>query len=156
MSGLCFNKKNNVVIALTFLLFGSLIYIVFRSTTLMMFRWADTLGITTPIDALRLPMQNHIDYIPDWLVYSIPFALWVVAYMLFVNVIWWDSKSHWRHFWFWLVPIIAILAEFCQWLRFIPGTFDTIDLFVLVLGTAIPLCLCSLSNNNLIRRSYEQ
>ena len=156
MSRLYFNKKSSVLIAVAFLLLGSLIYVAFRSTTLMMFKWADALGILTAIDALRLPMQNHIDYIPDWLVYSIPFALWVMAYILFVNVIWWNSKSHWRYFWFWLVPTIAIFAEFCQWLRFIRGTFDTTDVFVLVLGTALALGMRSFPNNNLIRRRYDQ
>ncbi len=48
---------------------------------------------------------------------------------------------------------MAIVSELCQWLHFIQGTFDMVDLIVLVIGSMIPLFFRSGPEKKTIARS---
>ena len=115
---------------------GSIIYILFRPTSLLMFHWANLLGLMEPIEIMRLWAGNGKNLAP-WFVYSLPFALWVSAYLFFIKVVWWKPTSWVRHMWFWIVPLIAVNSEFCQYFHIIPGTFDILDILTVGVGTAL-------------------
>jgi hypothetical protein len=119
------------------LLIGSMIYVLFRPTSLLMFHWADSLGLTVLIHALRSYSHSTAKFLPNWFVYSLPFALWVSSYLFCIRAIWWRSSCRSRYLWFWCVPIISVTSELCQHLRILPGTFDFLDLLTICLGTAI-------------------
>jgi hypothetical protein len=53
-----------------------------------MFQWADSLGVTSSIGMLRDWMAHLDNYLPNCMVFSLPFALWVLAYFFFINSIW--------------------------------------------------------------------
>lgn len=65
--------------------------------------------------------------IPEWVKYSLPDGLWVLSYMLFMNIIW-DNRTTIGYFWIFCLPIIALLSEFGQLFHIVPGTFDAMDL----------------------------
>jgi len=116
------------------LLLGSVIYVFFRPTTLLMFHWADSLGLSGAIGTMRAWVHGVDRHLPIWIVYSLPFALWVSSYLFFIRGIWWRSAFWARHTWFWCIPVIAITAELCQSIRIVPGNFDRVDLLTIVLS----------------------
>lgn len=103
-----------------------------------MFHWFEAIGMTTPISIVRTWVDGLGNYMPTWVVYSLPFALWVSSYLLFVKGIWWNSTSRFRHVWFWCIPVIAIATELAQDnISTIPGHFDPVDLIALIIGTVL-------------------
>jgi hypothetical protein len=149
---MAFTQKKQIYLATSFLLVGSAIYILFRPTSLLMFNWADALGLMIPIHALRMHCLSVTNFLPSWFIYSFPFALWVVAYLFFVKAIWWQSASPWRYLWFWCVPLVSVTAEICQYHGLIQGTFDPVDILIIILCTAFSLSMDSLCTTNLIRK----
>ncbi len=149
---MAFTQTKRIYLASSFLLMGSVVYILFRPTSLLMFNWADALGLMVPIHTLRMYCLSGTNFLPSWFIYSFPFPLWVVAYLLFVKAVWWRSASSWRYLWFWCVPLISVIAEICQYFGLIPGTFDPVDLLIIILCVAFPLSMHTLYATNLIRR----
>ena len=125
------------VLAVNCLLAGSLIYIFFRPTTLLMFHWADSIGITNAISSMRAWANGFDNHLPNWAIYSLPFALWVLSYLFFIDGIWDGSKAVVRYAWFWCVPIIAIAAECAQSIQIISGRFDSTDLIAIISATIV-------------------
>ncbi len=147
-----FTQKKRICLATGFLLLGSAVYILFRPASLLMFRWANDLGLMAPIHALRMHCIRVANYLPHWFIYSSPFAFWVVAYLLFIKAIWWKSQTPLRYFWFYFVPLIAFISEIGQYLKLIPGTFDPVDLLIISLCTIFLLITDTLCAANVIRR----
>ncbi|MCK5861382.1 MAG: hypothetical protein KAH38_02785 [Candidatus Hydrogenedentes bacterium] len=114
---------------------GSAFYVLFRPTSLLMFHWADMMGMNASIATMRIWVDGFDKYLSDWIVYSLPFALWVSSYLFFIKGIWWNSTSLVRHVWFWCIPVIAIVAELAQNISIMPGHFDKVDLITIILGT---------------------
>jgi len=123
--------------AVVCLLAGSAIYILYRPISLLMFRWAESLGVASLIYVLRSCCAVTAVFLPDWIIYSLPFALWVSAYMFFIKAVWWRSVCRARHLWLWCVPACSIFTELCQSKGVLPGTFDFTDLSALFFATAI-------------------
>ncbi len=123
------------ILAVICLLAGSLIYILFRPTTLLMFNWADSLGLMDIISIMRAWVDGYEKLLPNWVIYSLPFGLWVASYLFFIDCIWGRSKAFVRHVWFWSVPVIAFTAECAQIFEIIPGHFDFLDLLIIVFAT---------------------
>jgi hypothetical protein len=132
--------------ALVCLLLGSALYVFFRPTTLLMFQLADALGLTSSIGVMRDWMAGFDCYLPKWIIFSLPFALWVSAYLLFINSIWMNSTSLSRHVWFWCIPLVAIIAELAQIKHIIPGTFDVTDFVVIIVAIIFGFSLTLLFN----------
>lgn len=124
-----------ISLAAVSLVAGSAIYILFRPTSLLMFQWFNAIGLMGKIEALRNNPPIEAYRLPPWVIFSLPFALWVLSYMLCIETIWWRSRSHWRDLWFWCVAVVSIVSEFCQLLGVLPGTFDLADL--LAIGIAV-------------------
>lgn len=135
-------------LALISILMGSAIYILFRPTSLLMFHWFDAMGLTSLIINMRNEMNGFNMSLPTWFIYSLPFALYVVAYLFFIKGIWWNSISLVRHVWFWCIPIVAIGSELEQSFYFIPGYFDMADLITILLGTAFVVLITEHSKIN--------
>jgi len=127
----------NICLAVVCLFLGSAIYVLFRPTTLLMFHWADWLGQTRFIGEVRNWVSDFDGNLPTWIVHSLPFALWVMSYQLFVSGIWWNSSTSARYLWLWSVPAIAITAELAQGMHIVPGHFDRVDLITIFVGTFI-------------------
>jgi hypothetical protein len=102
-----------------------------------MFEWYHALGLTRLIGTMRTSLTGFNSHLPPWIVYSLPFALWVASYILLIKVIWWRSAAVVRHVWCGCIPVIAIAAEVGQGIHVVPGTFDIVDLITILFGTLV-------------------
>ena len=124
-------------LAAFYFLIGLMIYILFRPTSLLIFHWADSFELMPIIYTLRSYSHNIIRFLPNWFVYSLPFALWVSSYLFCIRAIWGQSVCRSHYLWFWCVPIISITVELFQYLHILPGTFDFLDLLTIGFATAL-------------------
>lgn len=123
------------------LLIGSLIYILFRSSTLKMFIWYEKLGITNQISRMRAKTFLYSNKLPDFLLYALPDGFWLFSYMSLILFLWKNELRRDNIFWVFILSIIAILSELGQLLKIIPGTFDIVDLLMYLLGTFLPFMI---------------
>lgn len=108
------------------LLTGGLIYLGYRTETLLMFKWVDYLGLSPWVKQLRTFCTEFP--LPSWVYYSLPDGLWLLSYMLFMNIIWSKKEEIQYIIWLYILPIIAIVSEILQIFISGIGTFDIIDL----------------------------
>ncbi len=139
-----------LLLAIICLLTGLALYLLYRPKTLVLFRWVEAVGLIFIVDILRDLLNGTIYYIPGWIIYSLPFALWVVAYMFFIEYIWGQSRSSAKRFWIWLAPFAAISFEIAQGLRLIPGHFDLMDVVVLIIAVIVAQLLIARSHSGKI------
>lgn len=118
-------------IALIALLVGGLIYIFWRSETLMMFAWLEYFGLEKFIRSMRdITLELSL---PNWVLFSLPNALWLFSGLLLFDFIWGSEASVSKLFWFFIFWMIAVCTELSQALRLIPGTFDWQDMTFIIL-----------------------
>ena len=123
-----------------FLIIGSYLYLKFRSETLLMFTWAENLGLNFIVSSIR---ESSILNSPklEYFIFSTPFGMWVVSFCCFIGAIWHKDISIEAIIWRLFAPAIAISSELLQLLGVIPGTFDTNDLLVLIVSTIIGISI---------------
>jgi hypothetical protein len=137
------NVLTSVGIPAVPLLIGGLVYVLWRSTGLLMFRWFDFLGLHSVISAIRIASAPMRDYMPSWTLYSLPDAAWASCGVLLFAALWSGSWHPSRHFWVLLAPSLALGGEFAQLLRLLPGTFDIADVITCVLLSSLSLILAN-------------
>ena len=123
-----------------FLIIGSYLYLKFRSETLLMFTWAENLGLNFIVSSIR---ESSILNSPklEYFIFSTPFGMWVVSFCCFIGAIWHKDISIEAIIWRLFAPVIAISSELLQFVGVIPGTFDTNDLLVLIVSTIIGISI---------------
>lgn len=114
---------------LVFLL-GVLIYLLFRSESIRVFDYLTYVKLDKPLSIIRSFTLPLTQFIPDWIIYSLPDGLWLFSFSLIISEIW--NKEDNIRFWFWtlLLPFTAIIWELGQALHVVSGTFDWIDAFI--------------------------
>ena len=108
---------------------GSMIYILFREKTLLMFDWFSYLKLDFIIDFLRNNFYAYRMYISKSILFSLPDALWVYSFTMFLSIYFKNRILLSAIF------IGSIITEISQ-LWFAIGTFDIYDviyMFVLYL-----------------------
>lgn len=105
------------------LICGGCIYLLFRSETLLMFKWAEALQLKTSI--LQIRQQLTPFQAPEIFIYALPDGLWSLSYILFIEAFWYGEKKSW--IFASVVPAIGFLSELFQLLGLIQGTFDIWD-----------------------------
>ena len=122
-----------LTVALAMLSFsiGGCIYLLWRSTTLLMFGWLKAIGLYDMV--LRLRPDDKVD---SWLVCSLPDGLWLFASILLMGVLW---RFEPRRSCMYSAPlvIIAIGSELLQIHHIVSGTFDIVDLVCYVMATVL-------------------
>lgn len=133
-------KKRQLIIGhfLTLLL-GGMIYISFRSATLKMFDWFDTINLLDTISNFRVFTLPFSVDLPNWFLYSLPDGLWLFSYLSLLLFIWNNKISKQNMHWLLLLPILAISSEIGQFFGIVPGTFDIIDLIFYTAGSVLPI-----------------
>lgn len=99
---------------------GSTIYVLFREKTLLMFDWFSYLKLDFITDSLRNNFYGYRTYIPKNILFSLPDALWVYSFTMFLSI-YFKNRI--------LLSIIfigSIITEISQ-LCFVVGTFDIYD-----------------------------
>jgi len=112
-----------LVLALISLLIGSLIYILWRPETLIIFAWFDNIGATNIITSLRKTIGVFPPFLPLWMLYSFPNALWVFTGIFILGCIWEKNLARGSVFWIGVFLLIAFGSEIGQFLRIVPGVF---------------------------------
>jgi hypothetical protein len=112
------------------LIVGGMIYLSFREKSLLMFHWTKWAGQLHFINASRSALSNIESFVPLWVIYSLPDALWVYAITAFMVLMWRNTSGPWKVFWIALGPILGVGAELGQSLRIVSGTFDFSDLLL--------------------------
>ena len=130
-----------IFLGLFFLLIGSYLYLKFRSETLLMFKWAENLGLDFIVSSIRRSFEGLNLYQMNYFVFSVPYGLWVISFCCFIGAIWHKDSSVSAIIWRLFVPVIAISSEILQFVGFLPGTYDINDLLVLFVSTIIGLII---------------
>ena len=94
----------NVIIPL---LIGGLIYIIYRTETLIMFSWFSYLSLDQYVDYLRT-FSSYL--LPDWVILSLPNGLWTYSFIVGISFIWNNKLNIHVFFWF----ILALLMLICS------------------------------------------
>ena len=112
---------------------GGMVYVLYRSQSLLVFHIANKLGLSAWTAHLRhnAPVLN----VPEWMIYSLPGGLWAIAYILIIEAVTQPWPPRKRMMWASSIPLCGIASELLQGIGCLPGTFDFID----VLCYGIPL-----------------
>ena len=104
---------------------GSTIYLLFREKSLLMFRWFSYLKLDFVIDFLRNNFYEYRIYIPKSILFSLPDALWVYSFTMFLSI-YFKNRI--------ILSVIfvgSIITEILQ-LWFVVGTFDIYDVIYML------------------------
>lgn len=123
-----YKLSSNAFTVLAPLLLGGMIYLLWRSHSLLMFAWFHSLGLSAPLDACRAVAAPTAALFPATVLYSLPDALWVFSFSSFLGFVWIHQSRRTAILWMLLPPTLAIGGEIGQALHIVPGTFDTEDL----------------------------
>lgn len=124
--------KLNTIIGATSIIFGGMIYVLWRDQNLLMFSWFDMMGLTPIVISLRHIANPISSFIPDWFYFSLPNAMWAFAGILLFCGICRDSPIA-RMFWTFVFITISIGSEIAQLSGDIPGTYDPTDMELMVI-----------------------
>ena len=112
---------------------GGMVYVVFRPSNLLLIVVLKALGAGDALDALKSSLQGL--EVPDFVVYSLPAALWSAAYILAMEALWRGRgvSLGFRVVWVSVVPVMGVASELMQAYGMLPGVFDWMDLMCYVL-----------------------
>ena len=132
------NVVKKIMMAFIPLILGGIIYAIYRTENLKMFKWFKELGIYNEIKKIRDNDGVKTIKMPEWIIYSLPDALWLLS-LNFTILIFWKFKIN-KHsiIWIILTTIIGLYSEIGQYLKIIPGTFDNKDLISLIIAIIVP------------------
>lgn len=135
-------KLKDGYISLLVLLFGTAIYLLFRTSSLRIFKWLDLLGMDIKSSTIRKKIISTKKDIPEWFIYSLPDGIWIFSYVTMILLIWNYRINKESFFWILVVPIIAVMSEFLQLYNVVSGTFDYLDIIFYLVGGVIPFFIC--------------
>lgn len=101
---------------------GTCIYVGWRSTDLLVFRWIEFCGLTGLVIRPTLAL-------PDWLLYSLPDGCWVYSATSWMMLIWNRLVP-----WTWVAVLLAVSAEYGQLFGLVQGTYQSLDVFFYLAG----------------------
>ena len=114
------------------LLVGGSLYLLYREQRLLMFTWIKTINGEEYLKRLRELLIFYNFELDDWIIYSLPNALWLYSLLSFINGVWKPYKVTNR-----LLLIITffgiILIEYLQKVNWITGTYCSIDLLLIII-----------------------
>lgn len=113
---------------------GTLIYLLFRDKNLLVFHWANALGVYLPITEIRPLFAGMSNYLPPAIIYSLPNGLWAYSFMFFITNIWRDDHGITKSLFLSLVCMLSLGSELGQLVNIIPGTFCLNDLMFYSVG----------------------
>ena len=113
-----------VILGIILVSVGGGIYLLQRTTALLMFRIIDFLGLSDIVAELRAVAYP----MPEFVVYSLPGGLWSASYVLLSDALFCQQPLVVRLSWGALIPLIGVVSELLQMAGLCPGTADWQDL----------------------------
>ena len=123
------------VIALIPVLFGGLIYLLYRPKSIILFEVLNKLGVSTTVDIVRSKVE-HI-HLPDFVVYSLPAGLWTISFLMAMYLCTKQQNMRIKLSLALPLPVSAVVLEFMQLFGLCPGTFDIFDVVCYVIPIII-------------------
>lgn len=128
------------------LLVGGILYLGFRTNSLLMFKWFKIIGLESLIIKFRDLVSPAI--ISKWVIYSLPNGLWSFSFIFFI-LFFTEDLSRTRKLWLVIVISIIVGCELLQKLKLIRGTFDIFDLTTNIFFITLALGIYYLVKENL-------
>ena len=122
-------NSKKIIHAFFSMFIGSMIYILFRGKRLLMFKWFKFIKLDFVINFLRDSFYKYRIYIPKIVLFSLPDALWVYSFTMFLSI-YFKNKIILSS-----IFVGSMIIEILQ-LWFVTGTFDMYDviyMFILYL-----------------------
>ena len=122
-------NSKKIIHAFFSMFIGSMIYILFREKRLLMFKWFKFIKLDFVINFLRDSFYKYRIYIPKSVLFSLPDALWVYSFTMFLSI-YFKNKIILSS-----IFVGSMIIEILQ-LWFATGTFDMYDviyMFILYL-----------------------
>ena len=119
-----------ICISIFCLIVGGAIYLIFRPRTLYMFscipnrinEWLDTIK-------LFFNIRENLDFV----IYNLPAGLWTISYIILMQLIMTNVQGVSRILWIYSFPLFCTIVEILQLCKFVPGTFDILDIVVYII-----------------------
>lgn len=115
-----------IAVSTVFIAVGGLIYVAFRPLHLKMFSWFGQLHVDSIVGTIRHSLSQIS--LPDVVIYNLPGALWLFAYMYVIDAIWNRERAVEYRIFLLSVPFLALLVEGFQSVGVVEGTFDVLDI----------------------------
>ena len=122
-------------IGVTALIVGGLLYVIFRSKSLLMFDWFHMIGLSDMVENIRTKYDGVNLY--GWVKDCMPAGLWLFSYLFVIDSLWGNNRNLVYNLFIFVLPVIAICSEFMQLFGMLPGTFDYMDLISYVVAILI-------------------
>lgn len=120
------------------LVLGALIYISFRPENTIFLQW---LNISEISNASLKNLHYFSTSFSSFLINSLPDGLWTFSLMNFLLLIWKLRLNQSSVLWLILASVTAFSFEFGQLYNFVPGTFDSGDLSMIILALILPFLI---------------
>ena len=110
---------------------GIVIYMLFRSSNMLVFRLTDALGMQGLTDGWRKAADGIA--LPEWALYSLPNGLWALSYVVLIDGLFHRYSLDTRMAWAAAIPLCGVAGEILQAAGIVPGTFDWVDIAFLTM-----------------------
>jgi len=127
----------NILLCSVALLLGGIIYILFRASEPVFFKWIPGIVSDNWFNFARHSSVSFSQSLPEWIVFSLPNGLWAFAYSLLITGIWAGSKSWLLIFWMASIPVLVLGFELLQLTGTLPGIFCIHDIAFGIAGLII-------------------
>lgn len=121
------------------LFMGGVIYMVWRTEALQMFRWFEFAHLESSIYTFREMYGGQGGQLPAWLLYSLPDAAWTYSFSMYMGLAWIDTSPRAALSLALIGPTLGIGSELGQALRIVPGTFDLSDILLSAVASIVAI-----------------
>ena len=128
-------KRFSFLFASGMLIVGSAIYLCFRTTDLYMFRIFP--GGRLPSWLIGIREWIGVACIPEWVKFNLPDAVWLLSYLLFMDILWGERTGLWKLCFLIALPLGTLTAELLQMCHFVSGTGDWLDILFYIIAIII-------------------
>ena len=109
---------------------GALVYVAWRSPSLRVFAWADSVAAGRWVETLRVSAAPCRARLPGFVLFCLPDGLWAYAFAASVRLVWAGSRTRSARLWWRATVAAVVVPELAQGFGLLPGTFDVWDLVV--------------------------
>lgn len=132
---------------------GGSIYVTYRHNSITMFKWLELLSLTNIVSSLREYLSPTREFIPDWVVFSLPDGLWVYSFSSSFLIIWQDNLSS-AVPWILCPLLFGAFAEILQYFTILSGTFDLVDFYFCITASLLSISIFKLKNRKNEKQSF--
>lgn len=118
---------------------GGLVYLLARPPGLRLFVWLESAGLSDGLARARDVCHPLVLALPSWLLFSLPNALWLYAFAWLLSALWEHRATRASLPWLLVAPALGLGWELGQRVGVVPGTFDLLDLVLVLVASALAL-----------------